>query len=279
MNYLKLFEELKMPGIGSKGNIKGWINVKVDEDLNLRVSRYTNIIDEYVENDLHSKLDFITNYKDYNLGAQHMLALIILMQYLKEVKNNFDASSAGFRFEDYIAGLLHGKRLGGRGSIDFEDGDDNSFQMKFITGTKSIEINRSICDYYVIGIKKVNEVHIYFLDDIDDYYNEHNSRLNILDITNNNDPYVINFKKIDKIMDKLANKLRESVEELWNEISDLHYNVETILTGVNKKNEIIDIDDVDEYYIKSKSNISKISIYLKRIKSKLMTNYKRKGFR
>ena len=183
MKHLKEISFLleNLPGIDSRGEVTSWVNVKIDSDLPLRISRYVRALDTYVPslnnnlltiNGLGQKLGILSNPLKNNYGAQAQLSVMILLQYLKEIKSKHDASSAGFLFEDYIAGLLHGKKVGGFGNKDFEDGDGRGCQIKFYaekgsTGTQTtlIKVRNEILDYYIIGLKRPNDALIWIIDD------------------------------------------------------------------------------------------------------------------
>ena len=170
MKVRKFNEMIEMPGV--RGNkVEGWINIKIDRDLPIRVSRYAKALDQYVSaTDLEAKLDILSKpiQSQMTYGPQCQLSIVILLQYLKEIKNNFESSSAGFLFEDYIAGLLHRKRKGGYSKTDFvgigQYGQKEHYQIKFYRyQTGKITLRGKMCDKYVIGLKGAETAFIWII--------------------------------------------------------------------------------------------------------------------
>jgi hypothetical protein len=222
---------------------------------------------------------------------------MILLQYLKEIKSNYDASSAGFLFENYIAGLLHGEKVGGFGNADFIDGNGMTCQIKFYqyklsNGRESsrIKVRNEELDYYIVGLKKDNESLIWIIDNhgkfkIKDYVVSTRTGRGIethINLTKlkacPTKPFTLKFDNIDDMIDKIAKGLRKVVTDLYNQISNLHYNIETIITGVDKDNNVIEISDMDDYYSKSEEDMNGIKKNLDSVKGKILTNLKRKKY-
>lgn len=280
MKHIKLFlESMDIPGISGK-KVNSWINVKIDKDLPLRISRYTRSIDEFANlsgKSIEEKLDVLSNPKANQYGPQCKLSIILLLQYLKEIKSNFDASSSGHLFEDYIAGLLHSRKEGGYKSEDFIDDYKNTYQIKFYAyGTSKIVISEKICDKYIFGLKLKDEAHIWVFNwndlvDLDLVLQLENGKyeVNITKLKKEKNYYNLSFKNIDKSIKVISESLREFIKNMYDEISDFNYNIETIITGVNKENDIIDYDKVDVYYSYAENNIKRIESNLTDVKKKI----------
>lgn len=290
----KIFEnedDIELPGIRrtptGKERVESWVNIKIDKDMRIRVSRYTRALDKFCNpSDIYAKFDILSNPKISKYGVQGKLSIIILLQYLKEIKNNFDGSASGFLFEEYISGLLHLKRVSGNKNDDIRKDENDSFityQVKFYDGPSSqIEINPKPCDFYIVGLKFPDHVKIWVLE-----HNVHRLKKNGMYIyvnTENNktfidmtsvkkieNPYILKFNNIDKNIKKISDDLREYIDEIYKNISELSYNIETILTGVNEDQEVLSKkDEIKKYYDKSEDCIDKLSKNLKKMKDEIL---------
>lgn len=295
MNIKKFYEineEIELPGM-SGDVVDSWVNIKVDKDLPIRISRYAKALDSFVKNgnDLKGKLRILSNPTiSRRYGPQCKLSIVILLQYLKEIKNNFESSSAGFLFEDYIAGLLHRKRHGGYKNYDFR-GVDGTCQIKFYNTQKGqIKVNAELCDYYIVGLKNSNGANIWIIDNdgqftienyiVPYYYKDENGdftdevayrMINATLLKKEMDsgikqPYKLSFSNIDSIIVEVSKDIKKFVGELYDNISELNYNIETILTGVNKEQDIISSKEIEKYYSNSIKNIDNIESGVKNIK-------------
>lgn len=284
MRYIKKFEELKLPGVDIGPNnskiVNGWVNVKIDKDLNLKVSKLSRQLDSYLNirridnqgvNDLKNKLDLISNPISIN-NYQVKLSIVILLQYFKELILLHNPTSAGFFFESYIAGLIHTDREDWNGQHDINDNNRESYQAKFLSLSSSFKLSAGgdgASTNNIISYKGQNLIEIYILnrEQILNLFEHRNSvsRKNIIDsgyIPN----YEIKLDNINKIIDSLGYELKDSIEKMYDNISDLDYNVSSILTGTNKENEIVDINNLDEHFDKSTENIKIINNQLFTIK-------------
>jgi archaellum component FlaC len=88
-------------------------------------------------------------------------------------------------------------------------------------------------------------------------------------------PHILKFKNIDNIINKIADGLRKFVGEMYNEISELNYNIETIITGVDKHNNPTGYK-MDDYYKEAEVNMNNIKDKLDVVKNKISLNVKRK---
>lgn len=283
-----ILELLNMPG--KRGNkVESWVNVKIDKDLHLRISRFTSAIDEFADakmTNLEGKLDILSNPSVNKYGVQCKLSIVMLLQYLKEIKSNFDASSSGHLFEDYIAGLLHGKKKGGYGPVDFVDKNKLTYQIKFYDyKTSQLKVNPTLCDYYILGLKTKEKAQIWIID-----YNQIGSdgenyiyldekgltKVNISLLKKDIKPHTLDLSNLDSRIDLISESLRKFIEDLYEEISQLHYNIETILTGVDEDNRVIeDVTDINDYYDGARINIKNIDNHLKNVKAEIRDRIRR----
>ena len=133
MKHLKIFEDIQdaLPGIVN-GKVNSWVNIKIDNDLALRISRYAKAIDYYSDRyEIEDKLEILSDPSIIDGGIQYNLSVIMLLQYLKEIRTNFNSQTGGYLIEDYISGLLHlPKRVEDYKVVDLWDGR-YKYQIKF----------------------------------------------------------------------------------------------------------------------------------------------------
>jgi aspartate/tyrosine/aromatic aminotransferase len=88
-----------------------------------------------------------------------------------------------------------------------------------------------------------------------------------------NDPtlvrkFTIELTDIDGRIKNLGDSLKQSLKELYDELSRFQYNVETIITGVNEKGKVVrDQYEFDVYHLSAEKNIINLSHHLKRLVS------------
>ena len=117
------FENFKVP--------EGWVNVKIDRQLELRLKSYVDALDEYListnkmhptqKHDLFLKIDALSDINELisdRVSIQTKLSIVTLLQYLKELKNNFNASTSGFLLECFLASLIGAKVKGDYSKFD-----------------------------------------------------------------------------------------------------------------------------------------------------------------
>ena len=88
-------------------------------------------------------------------------------------------------------------------------------------------------------------------------------------INENAYPVVLSFSRF--VRDQQTTKrqfMAQKFEELYDELSKFQFNVETIITGVNEKGQIIrDQLEFDVYHLSAEKNISNLANHLKRLVS------------
>jgi len=114
MKILRLLEMLNVE--------KGWINVKIDNNLKERINKYVKQLDigvaESEKYDLKSKLERLLTIKDNN-NLQDVITYMIILQYFKEIKDNFDGPAGGLLMEEILSCLVYGERILGNKKEDF----------------------------------------------------------------------------------------------------------------------------------------------------------------
>jgi len=127
---------LKEEDFKNLDKFSGWVNVKIDNELNLRIGRLITGLG-FRGGDIKNKIKFLSNPVHGRLkpgesigqALNRKITAMMLLQYLKELKTLFNSSSAGFLFESFIAGLLGGKQIPGTGAIDVIRGTEK-YQIK-----------------------------------------------------------------------------------------------------------------------------------------------------
>jgi hypothetical protein len=279
-------------------NPTGWVNFKVDMEILKRVRRYSVGLGSVRRGhkSLLSKLEdldsinYIKNRKRSMKTIQREMATIMLLHYLEEIKNFFTPSQSGFLVESFIAGLLpNGEVVDDNGAADVIS-DGKEYQIKCINDTSgNLEFVRKqttgglrYLDYYVICIKYINRIDIYIFDGdenspnycgkthpaVDDKGKMKSTKTRV--VNSGIKPYSINLIEIENNIDKISKGLKSVLDGLYSELSEFHYNVETIVSGVNKHGKLIDVDEFESY-----SNLAKKNAQVMRDElDNLITHYK-----
>ena len=323
MKYLKKFE-----GIDDIEKLSGWINVKIDDQLFIRMSRYVLALDSLCKKaqdkyNLFMKIDILSDIDNYinknDIDIQTKISIITLLQYLNELKTQFNASSAGFLLEGFLACLIHGKVIPGYKEADmsssYSELDPIQFKTTHPVGGGSKKLNYQIklyarndsknkggnikikweklCDYYVICLKNTDstiDVHILTRDinDKDSYIGNFVANIGgvqgdfIRDAGKRTQHILLNTNKLytrgkshkfmrkldikDSTIEKLilvcGKSVKNSIEKVYNNLSELHYDVDSLVSGVdkNKVNITTDIakDRADKTIVRISKDISKL---------------------
>ena len=326
MKFLKKFE-----GVDDISKLSGWVNIKIDEQLYIRMAKYVTALDTLVSKskekyDLYKKIEMLSNVdkyiKDENIDIQTKISIITLLQYLNELKDKFNASTAGFLLEGFLASLIHGEK----DKNDFGHVDINSsysdldavqfntesggrgikklkYQIKLYKNKGNIKINwKKPCDYYVICLKnedKTIDVHILGNDptDINSYIGNYLAKpweigvldymqsLNSLDENgdrksdvslNTNKLYTkkhkflirldVSSSTIERLISSCGDSVKKSIGDIYDSLSELHYDVDSLVSGYDKNKRKISIDLAQS---NADATINKISSNVKDLKSNL----------
>jgi hypothetical protein len=313
---IKKFEEFTFNPDGSQG----WINVKIDDNLFRRMKRYVLALDKIVmlnNNDtksiynLYKKVKALSDMNKYidsdRITVQDKISVITILQYLKELKENFAGSSAGFLMEGFLAALIHGDIQPGHGKVDifgteFKTDIDMTYQIKLYQKGSSIKIrilpNEEMCDYYVICVKDNDTIKINILsgkDSSDPYYidqpkNVVHKRNDLTEYPENwithhrsddtehfTKPYIvidtskllsnisldINTNNINNMIRKCGKSINDYIKTVYGKLSELHYDIDTLITGVNKDIKQVNPDDA---YTKVGTTIEDITTEMSKLK-------------
>ena len=160
---------------------EGWVNIKIDTQLKLRLKNYVDVLDQhlisigkmniYQKHDLFLKIDAISDMSNElisdRVSIQTKLSIVTLLQYLREIKNNFNASTSGFLLEFFIASLIGATVKGDFSKYDLThkilDVGKLKYQIKFYDEKNPAEIDwpedsSKRCNYYVICLKRNDSI-------------------------------------------------------------------------------------------------------------------------
>lgn len=162
---------------------EGWVNVKIDRQLEFRLKNYVDVLDDHListnkihpgqKHDLFSKIDALADMGNEltsdQVSIQTKLSIVTLLQYLRELKNNFNASTSGFLLECFLASLIGAKVKGDFSKFDLThkilDVGKLKYQIKFYGEGNPSEIDwpddiRKRCDYYILAIKEGDKISV-----------------------------------------------------------------------------------------------------------------------
>jgi hypothetical protein len=258
----------------------GWVNFKVDMEILKRVKRYSSGLgmgkkghDSFIGKleDLNS-INYIKNQKRTIQNIQREMSIIMLLHYIEEIKDFFTPSAAGFLFESFIGGLLPNAKVVSDNTAADIVSEGKEYQIKTLDAhnlpsfefvMKSTPEGNSFLDHYVICFKYPGRIEIYIIDGDE---NSKNYCGNFITSGNKSSytkvkssylsPYVVDLLDIDNNIDKISNGLKSVLNVLYSQLSDFQYNVETIVSGVNKEGKLIDNEEFDRYSDLAKSNAS-----------------------
>jgi len=232
---------------------------------------------------------------------QKEMSVIILLHYINEIKNFFTPSAAGFLFESFLAGLIPNAKVKEDNSKCDVYADGKKYQVKLYSSLESSlaiayeEIKQNVngtevvvginsMDYYLICLKYPDKVDIFILDgkneNSDAYYQNFRTeginksgqqvsqverKFSVSSIVNNcpdSMRFSIDLINLEEKIKKIATGLKESLDDLYAELSNFQYNVETIITGVDEKGDIISGQEFTALSGSAESNIESMRIKL-----------------
>lgn len=244
--------------------------------------------------DLYKKIEMLSNVDKHiqnnNVDIQTKISIITLLQYLNEIKEQFNPSTSGFLLEGFLATLIHGVKIGDYGASDISSSYSEldavqfetesgrgvkklDYQIKLYKNKGNIKINwKNKCDFYVICLKnedKTIDVHILSINPLDrDSYignylvvprgmTDADYILALDDITdhvnlNTNKLYTKKHKflikldvassTIERLISSCGDDIKRSIDKVYTSLSELHYDVDSLVTGYDKNKRKITVD-------------------------------------
>jgi len=266
----------------------GWVNVKIDMEVIKKIKRFSkNFSNKVGIEGLTDRLEVLSKDIKYRLRStktiQRELSAIMMLHHLNELKTHFDPSSAGFLFESYIAGLIPGSFVReDNSSIDLEDKRGDTYQIKLVDSVSGMTIRKDesgeYLNYYIIGFKYADKVRIFILDGrndkkpeyVENFKSKTFKRGGEINISNNfsdasfkrynSDNYDFIFDlplvNIQDRIDSIAKGLKETLDVLYNNLSEFQYNIESILVGVDEEGNILEPDEFAIIESNSERNVN-----------------------
>lgn len=120
----------------------GWVNVKLDEELHIRIARYVESLDTLLspidKYNLFKKIELLSDKgKIIDADIRTKISIVTILQYLKEIKDKFNPSSSGFLLEGFLAALIHGEIISDNGYSDIRSRTPEKYIKKDISGVES----------------------------------------------------------------------------------------------------------------------------------------------
>ncbi len=282
----------------------GWINVKIDMEIVKRVKRYAKTLgtNNRGHESFISKLIEFEKLSTQSRSPQYIsrlkrstiqkeMSAILLLHHINEIKDFFNPSQGGFLFESFIAGLIPGARVKEDNSpVDIKS-TSGRYQLKLVdfkTGyvdvTKDNDPTKSPwLEHYMIALKYVDRIDMYIVDGrvLEERYTNGTlgniltpaGRFAMARVIASTDltlvrKFTIELTDIDGRIKNLGDSLKQSLKELYDELSKFQYNVETIITGVNEKGKVVrDQTEFDVYHLSAEKNIQNLRGHLTRLVS------------
>lgn len=293
MKHLKKFE-----AVDDISKLRGWVNVKIDNQLFIRMSKYVTALDSVMspslKYNLFSKIDVLSRVDEYvdnqNIDIQTKISIITLLQYLNEIKIQFNPSSSGFLLEGFLATLIHGVMLddysatdvrgrhlpsdsslsyGERPAPQYEAPSQSTkkikYQIKLYKKGNNVKVSwneSNLCDFYVLCLKDGDKVDIHILTsdpkDKETYiklfqvvHRKETGTKPYIEI-NTNKLYTIGNKykrtlnidsqTIEGLIQRCGDNVKNSISSIYNQLSELQYDVDALVTGLDKNKKKVSID-------------------------------------
>lgn len=237
----------------------GWVNVKIDMEVVKRVRRYSKNLGTNTKG-FNSFMDKIKDLQRMSSGVklrsrsretiQKELSVIILLHYINEIKDFFSPGSSGSLFESFIAGMIPNAQVRDDNSAIDVTAEGKNYQLKLYDSlTENVPINASNdLDYLLIGLKYPNKIVLFVLGGegcnwIDfTRTTDSGSRVSVRGIMNSPDVprFTFEISNIEEKIKNIARGLKESLDDLYSELSQFQYNVESIVSGVDKEGNVLD---------------------------------------
>lgn len=266
-----------------KGQYPGWVNVNVNTSgLKSRIKRFTKSFG-LGNGNLPEKLEMISNPPTNIINLQEAMASVIILQHIKELRDNFNGPTAGFLFEEVIAGLLPGETTGGvktsGDKTDVTGYDGTKYQIKLYKSDKYVEVKyhntndpeemKKNPDFIIFAMKEGEHVIEIFQISLDEYkLNSVKSGLTLSRMKDISDPIgVLDTSKIDETIKTLLNDTYDSFSNLFKTVSDLEANLEGMITGVTEGNERVNIGTGANMV---ESDIKRLAIDFEELKGRLL---------
>jgi len=273
----------------------GWVNTKIDMEVIKKVRRYSRGLGQLPGREGFARkldelqrisTDRIAKGKKQRNIIQKEMSVIMLLHYINEIKNFFTPSASGFLFESFLGGMIKNSRVIEDNSKADIWADGESWQIKLYDGVSASGMPVAYMspgvpvDHFVIALKFADRIEIallkgqeQFKDDALYYakYVTAGGSFSLAKLLACPLKYSIELLGIEQRISSIAEGLKESIEDIYSDLSVFQYNIESIITGVDEKGKLINEDKFDQTYAESvsiaKGLDQKITSLYKTIKS------------
>lgn len=260
----------------------GWVNTKVDMEVVKKVRRYSRGLGTGAGREgFVSKLAELQNLsqglekrKRSRRTIQKEMSAIMLLHYINEIKDFFTPASAGFLFESFLGGMIKNSKIvednskadiradGETWQIKLYDSLTSSISVAFLD-EKEAELEGRLpevpVDHSVICLKFADRIEITVLRGIDDekdplcYKNflTPKRQFSVSKIKSSPYKYTLYLMGIEQRIEEIADGLKQAIDDVYKDLSDFQYNIESIITGVDEKGKLINEKKFDDVYNES----------------------------
>jgi len=257
----------------------GWVNTKVDMEVVKKVRRYSRGLgtgsrrDGFVMklSELQNLSQGLEKRKRSRKTIQKEMSAIMLLHYINEIKDFFTPASAGFLFESFLGGMIKNSKIvednskadiradGETWQIKLYDGLSSSISVAYLDEEEAKRENREPqvpVDHFVICLKFADRIEINVLRGIDDekdplcYKNflTPGGQFSSAKIKSTPYKYSLYLMGIEQRIEDIADGLKKAIDDVYADLSDFQYNIESIITGVDEKGKLLNEKRFDDVY-------------------------------
>lgn len=260
----------------------GWVNTKVDMEVIKKVRRYSKGLGQGSGREgFVSKLSDLQRISSEGLlkrkrsrnTIQKEMSVIMLLHYINEIKNFFTPSASGFLFESFLGGLIKNSKVVEDNSKADIRADGETWQIKLYDGVSASSLPvawmdettdpMKPVDHFVICLKYADRIDIVVLKGIENRseplcfrnFMTASDQFSVAKIRNTPFKYTIELLGIEEKIEAIAEGLKESIDNIYSDLSSFQYNIESIITGVDEKGKLLNESKFDDTYNNSLSII------------------------
>lgn len=250
----------------------GWVNTKIDMEVIKKVRRYSRGLGNMPGLDGFTRKleelqriseDRISKGKKRRNIIQKEMSVIMLLHYINEIKNFFTPSASGFLFESFLGGMIKNSKVVEDNSKADIWANGETWQIKLYDGVSSSSLPIAYMspgipvDNFVIALKFAERIEIIVLKGKEEhkedplYYEKFAASANSFSLSKlkaTSLKYSIELLGIEQKIESIAEGLKESIEDIYSDLSRFQYNIESIITGVDEKGKLINEAKFDETY-------------------------------
>jgi hypothetical protein len=259
----------------------GWVNTKVDMEVVKKVRRYSKGLGQGRGREgFTSKLSDLQRISTSGLQKrkrsrntiQKEMSVIMLLHYINEIKDFFTPSASGFLFESFLGGMIKDAKIVEDNSKADIRADGETWQIKLYDAVSSSTLAVAYMDseqaklekrdpvipvdHFVICLKYAEKIEVYVLRGIQDEtdplcfknFLTPAGLFSVSQIKNCPFKYTIELLGIEEKIEGIASGLKESIDNIYSDLSKFQYNVESIITGVDETGKLLNESKFDTTY-------------------------------